>query len=92
MECQNGFCRYEATVEYVDTSANVSFHLCETCGAAFLMGQRFPNAVDEETCYECGEPFTDDEWEDRHQDDEHDYHARCCPNCLLHKERTYYDR
>ena len=42
--------------------------------------------TDEETCYFCGEVFTEDEWDDRHTPVEQPLahcHARCCdhPDC-----------
>src|SRR3990167_2308879 len=42
----------------------------------------------EARCEACGEPFaTLNEWEDRHMDeDNNDYHAACCPECLVDTE------
>lgn len=35
-----------------------------------------------ELCAVCFLPFTDEEWEERHTDDDgNDVHARCCAEC-----------
>ncbi len=36
-------------------------------------------------CDECGEPFTQEDWEDRHTPDADalaEVHAECCQDCL----------
>jgi hypothetical protein len=47
-----------------------------------------------EMCRRCGQPFTEDEWLDRHspRDDNDwsgtaDVHARCCWECHEHEEQ-----
>ena len=43
-------------------------------------------------CAGCGEPFTAEEWADRHwnEDDiDAEYHAECCPDCVA--EDTWYE-
>lgn len=35
-------------------------------------------------CWQCGQGFTQEEWDDRHSDsDGEDVHAHCCDICLL---------
>jgi len=40
-------------------------------------------------CSVCHETFTDDEWDDRHSDEDGlDCHERCCPYCHDGTEET----
>jgi len=37
-------------------------------------------------CFECGKPFTEAEWDDRHDFEGYDCHAHCCPVCKENNE------
>ena len=38
-------------------------------------------------CYECGQPFTAEEWEESHDENDHRFHDRCCPVCNAVEEK-----
>ncbi len=45
----------------------------------------------EPVCDACGQPFTTEEWDDRHDAEDEDYvvyHARCCPKCAAERARV----
>lgn len=58
------------------------------------VGARPPegDAVTRPRCRVCGEPFTDDDWEDRHDhpDDGEPVHPGCCPllTCVYSDQET----
>ena len=42
--------------------------------------------LESEICSICGKPFTDNEWLNRHDDEDgEDCHERCCPICYPKK-------
>lgn len=47
-----------------------------------MSDQEYADWVSKQRCSQCNEPFTIDEWDDRHTDYEGgDCHAKCCPEC-----------
>ncbi len=52
-----------------------------------MTDEEYKDWVKSQRCSQCGEPFSLDEWEDRHTDDEGgDCHAECCPVCKAEEE------
>jgi hypothetical protein len=50
---------------------------------------------DDYRCWTCDQPFSDEEWEDRHTPDDNplgDCHADCCEFCLGEAEDARIDK
>lgn len=53
-----------------------------------MTDQEYADWIARQQCSQCNEPFSIEEWDDRHTDDDGgDCHARCCPLCARKDER-----